>query len=130
MKRRNTDSKKAILELLESSKSALSHDMIQGTISRNIDRATIYRVLNRFCEDKIVRRIVGDDGKQYFAYCINCVEKKHKHNHFHFRCTQCGKVECLNEEVKVGLPEGYQMHNFNGIVSGLCSDCAGLPPGE
>ena len=122
MKRRNTASKQQVLNTLKSYGSAMSHDMITSEIT-GFDRATIYRVLNRFCDDGIVHRIVGDDGKQYFALCINCAEKKHKHNHFHFRCTQCGKVECLQGEIKVSLPADYALHNFNGVVSGLCSRC-------
>ncbi len=123
MKRRNTNAKSEILSLLKGSKSAMSHEMIQEEITSTIDRATIYRVLNAFCEDKIVHKVIGDDGKQYFAFCFNCMEKKHKHNHFHFRCTNCSKVECLRSEVKVTLPAGYKLENFNGVVSGLCSDC-------
>ena len=124
MKRRTTNSKKQILSLLENSKTAMSHEMIQDVVSDKIDRATIYRILNRFSEDKIVHKIIGDDGKQYFAFCLNCGEKKHKHNHFHFRCTNCGQVECLESEVNVSLPTGYTIQNFNGIVSGLCSACS------
>ncbi|WP_103068534.1 Fur family transcriptional regulator [Aquimarina sediminis] len=124
MKRRKTSSQKEILELLKSSESALNHEMIKKNVSDSIDRATIYRILNRFCEDKIVHKIVGDDGKQYFAFCINCESKKHNHNHFHFRCVGCGKVECLEKEVKVSLPSDYTMHNFNGVISGFCSNCS------
>ncbi|WP_435524357.1 Fur family transcriptional regulator [Chryseobacterium indoltheticum] len=65
--------------------------------------ATIYRVLNRFCEDGILHRIVAEDGKQYFAVCIKCDEKKLTDHHFHFRCTQCETIECLPNEVKVFL---------------------------
>lgn len=89
-----------------------------------VDRATIYRVLNSFCEDGIVHKILGDDGKYYFAVCVNCSEKKHKHNHFHFRCLSCGKIECLTNEMEVKLPEGYQSVNFNGFISGYCANCS------
>lgn len=128
MKRRNTQSKQEILAALRASDTALSHDMIQEELIQaeqtSFDRATIYRVLNRFCEDGIVHRIVGDDGKQYFALCLNCEKKHHKHNHFHFRCLQCGKVECLEKEINVSLPEGYVSENFNGLISGRCSKCS------
>ncbi|MBL4668232.1 MAG: transcriptional repressor [Flavobacteriales bacterium] len=123
MKRRKTESTNKIYSILKKSKSALSHDMIQEKMSSDVDRATIYRVLNRFCEDKIVHKVTGDDGKQYFAFCINCQEKKHKHNHFHFRCTSCGKVECLESEIKITLPNDYVFQNLNAIISGICSSC-------
>lgn len=124
MKRRNTTSKIEILTTLKSSDSALSHDMIQAELNTTIDRATIYRVLNRFCDDGLVHRIIGDDGKQYFALCVNCEEKKHQHNHFHFRCLNCGMVECLKNEIEVTLPLGYVSENFNGLISGHCSRCS------
>lgn len=124
MKKRNTKAKSAILESLKKSKRALSHDVIQEGLEEDVDRATIYRVLNRFCDDGITHRIVGDDGKQYFAVCVNCQGKNHRHNHFHFRCVRCGRVECLPHQVEVDLPDGYQMENFNGVVSGKCVDCS------
>jgi len=123
VKRRKTESTDEIYSILKESKSALSHDMIQEKISNNIDRATIYRILNRFSKDKIVHKVIGDDGKQYFAFCVNCQEKKHKHNHFHFRCKNCGKVECLESEIKISLPKDYVFEDFNGVISGVCSNC-------
>ena len=123
MNRRNTESTNEILAILKQAKSALNHEMIQERASVKMDRATIYRVLNRFCEDKLVHKIVGDDGKQYFAFCTNCQEKHHQHNHFHFRCTECGKMECMQSEVKVPLPDGYVVRNFNGVISGVGSSC-------
>ena len=124
MKRRNTATKSEILSALEAADSALSHDMIQAEIKTQMDRATIYRVLNRFCDDGLVHRIVGDDGKQYFALCLNCEEKNHKHEHFHFRCLECGTVECLKSEIQVSLPVGYTAQQFNGLISGQCGRCS------
>lgn len=126
MKRRRTPSKTEILETLRASERALSHDMIQSSVSSTIDRATIYRVLNRFCEDGKVHKIVGDDGKQYFASCANCGEQKelHSHNHVHFRCLQCGKVECMKEDVSVPLPAGYVAKVHNLVISGFCRNCS------
>ena len=126
MKRRNTHSTAEIFEVLKSSGNALSHDMIQENIGSDIDRATIYRVLNRFCEDGKVHKIIGDDGKQYFAICNNCSGKKqvHSHNHIHFRCLHCGKVECLERDLAVPLPEGYVAKVHNLVISGFCNNCS------
>ena len=100
--------------------------MIQSEVS-GIDRATIYRILNRFSEDGLVHKIIGDDGKQYFALCVNCEKGHHHHNHFHFRCRSCGKVECLREEVRVHLPPGYIPEAFNGVITGQCGACSSIP---
>lgn len=128
MARRQTPSKSAILTILkEAGGGALSHDMLQDELEKNVDRSTIYRVLNRFHQDGVLHKVVCDDGKQYFAYCTNCEQEKHHHNHFHFRCQNCGKVECLNEEIGIGLPKGYEAKTFNGIISGYCNDCQNRP---
>ena len=126
MNRRNTPSKEAILDLLSGSKKALSQDAIERQLDIEINRATIYRVLNRFCEDDIVHKIVAEDGKQYFAICHNCGEKKrvHSHNHIHFRCLHCGKVECLERDLAVPLPEGYVAKVHNLVISGFCNNCS------
>ena len=123
MQRRNTPSKTAVLAALQDSKVALSHDRIRERVPASIDRATIYRILNRFCADGLVHRIVADDGKQYFALCSDCSHDDHHHNHFHFRCLNCDTVECLTDEISVNLPAGYRAKNFNGVISGVCSNC-------
>ena len=123
MRRRNTNIKTAILDCLKETKEALSHEMLESELKGSVNRATIYRALNSFYEDGIVHKVYSDDGKQYFAYCLNCDENKHRHNHFHFRCTKCGKVECLEQEIEIDLPTGYTFTNFNAIISGLCAGC-------
>jgi Fur family ferric uptake transcriptional regulator len=123
MHKRNTRAKQLILESLKEAKSAVSQDILQAQLGDAVDKVTIYRVLNGFCEDGLAHKVIGDDGKQYFAFCVNCAEKKHTHNHFHFRCIACGKIECLPNEINVKLPKGYRSENLNAFISGYCSLC-------
>ena len=124
MKRRNTPAKQEVWSLLSSTRSALSQEDIEQRTEGKMDRVTIYRVLNSFCEDGLVHRILSDDGKYYFALCRNCNEAHHTHDHFHFRCLKCGKVECLKEEVTIKMPKGYRLENTNCFLSGYCRACA------
>ncbi|QNF32831.1 transcriptional repressor [Adhaeribacter swui] len=124
MKRRSTPSKQAILNILHSAQQALNQETIEQEVKGTMDRVTVYRILNRFCEEGHVHKIVSDDGKSYFALCHNCEEKKHRHNHFHFRCLKCQKVECLQEEVAINVPSGYQIENVNCLLTGYCKACA------
>lgn len=123
MKRRNTPSKEAILDLLMHSKKAMSHDAIVQNINIDIDRATIYRVLNRFCEDGMIHKIVAEDGKQYFAVCMKCDEQKLRDNHFHFRCVNCQTIECLPMPVHFSIPGGYSVESVNCVLTGTCNLC-------
>ncbi|ALM50216.1 transcriptional regulator [Flavobacterium psychrophilum] len=124
MKRRNTPAKTAILTMLKDANAALSQDMIESNIKGEMDRVTIYRVLNSFCEDGITHKILADDGKYYFALCQTCGEHKHNHDHFHFKCMGCQKVECLEENVIVSLPAGYVQKSITSWVSGYCKNCS------
>ncbi len=130
MKRRNTPAKEAVLGLLTRSGKAMSQGAIERKIGIGIDRATIYRVLSRFCEDGVLHRIVAEDGKQYFAVCTTCKSETTAGNHFHFRCSGCQTIECLPVPVHFSLPEGYQVENVNCVLTGWCKDCKVSPPAE
>lgn len=124
MERRNTPTKEAVLEILRKSGKAMSRDAIEQRITTDINRATIYRVLNRFCEDGVLHRVVAEDGKQYFAICVECSDKALAGPHFHFRCTQCDTIECLPVAVHFSIPEGYQVDDVNCVLTGRCRACA------
>ena len=124
MERRNTQTKEAVLDILTKTGKAMSRDAIQNKVNSDINRATIYRILNRFYEDGIVHRVVADDGKQYFAVCVNCDDEVLKGHHFHFRCTKCQTIECMPIPVNFSIPKGYQVEGVNCVLSGLCMDCA------
>jgi Fur family ferric uptake transcriptional regulator len=124
VKRRSTAAKEAILAVLKSKRRAMSQDAIMKQIRVNADRATIYRILNRFCEDEIVHKIVADDGKQYFAVCTKRDKPVIPGNHFHFRCTKCETIECLSSLVEYSVPKNYKVESLNCVLVGVCKDCA------
>lgn len=124
IKRRNTATKEAVLAVLMSRGKAMSQESIISKIDVEADRATIYRILNRFCEDEIAHKIVADDGKQYFAVAQNFPNHSLPKNHFHFRCTQCESIECLSAQVEFSLPKGYNVQQTNCVLIGICKDCS------
>jgi len=123
MRRRNTPTKEAVLAVLSKSGKAMSQDSIEMEIDIAINRATIYRVLNRFCDDGVLHKIVAEDGIQYFALNDNQAEKTIEHNHLHFRCVKCKAIECLHGEVNFSIPNGYLVEDVNCILTGVCKDC-------
>lgn len=124
IKRRNTATQEAVLSVLARNGKAMSQDAIVKQIKVSADRATIYRILNRFCDDEIVHKIVADDGKQYFAICVKCDEKVIPANHFHFRCTKCETIECLPTIVEFSIPKKYKIQQMNCVLVGICKDCS------
>lgn len=124
MKRRDTATKEAVLAVLTSSGKAMSQAAIEKKIGIDINRATIYRVLNRYCEDGVLHRIAADDGRQYFALCMKCDDEQPPAHHFHFRCKNCETIECLPLPVHFSLPNAYQVDEVNCVLSGICKECA------
>ena len=124
LKRRNTHIKEEILSILCDSKTALSQTDVEAKIEVAADRATIFRTLNRFVEDGIAHRVVSEEGKSYFAICKGkCTAGHHHDTHYHFRCTECGNMECLKDTLKVSLPKGYSISQANVVISGICAAC-------
>ena len=96
--------------------------MIEQGLSGDMDRVTIYRILKSFEEDGLIHKIVDENSKSHYALCQECTSH-HVHNHMHFQCTNCEKVECLDYDLEVPMPNGYQLKSMQLIASGLCKDC-------
>lgn len=123
MKRRNTPAKQQIRALLEEAGSPMSQDMMEARLQGGMDRVTIYRVLAGFCEDGVLHRVTADDGKAYYALCTGCKPEEHHHDHAHFRCQRCRKIECLPTPAQPELPAGYLLQSMNFWISGYCAAC-------
>ena len=107
-----------------------NRSLFQNDIERHFpeyDRVTIYRTLKSFLDSGIVHRIPNDSGVASYGLCHNtCSPNQHTHNHIHFKCNNCGKIECLDDQVipPISLPDGYQFENINWIAEGICEDCS------
>jgi Fur family ferric uptake transcriptional regulator len=124
MSRRNTPTKNAVLNVLTKAEGALSQEDIEDKIAIAINRATIYRILNQFCNDGILHKILAENGKQYFALGNNCKQKEHNKNYFHFRCKTCETIECMPIEVDFSIPDGYLIESMNCVLTGQCKKCS------
>ncbi|MDR0560807.1 MAG: transcriptional repressor [Prevotellaceae bacterium] len=122
--RRNTKTKQMVMNVLEKSLSALSHEDIEQKLTEKIDRVTVYRILNGFCNDGKVHKIAGDDGKTYYSLCRHCTAEQHNDNHAHFLCTECHSIVCIEEPLAVQpVPKGYNVSSISAFLTGTCSKC-------
>jgi Fur family ferric uptake transcriptional regulator len=122
-----TSSRKKILDIFLSSKSALAHQDIEMKCSDQYDRVTIYRTLQTFLEKGIIHNIPTTDNSIKYALCSDsCITTGHHHdNHVHFRCDACEKTLCLDDVSipSVKLPTGYSINEINMVVTGVCKSC-------
>jgi Fur family transcriptional regulator, ferric uptake regulator len=114
----------AVLATLLESKRALSHHEVESKLDRlnNIDRVTVYRVLDWLTENGLAHRLSGDDRVWRFT----AAREHHKDNHPHFTCLGCGDIICLtngNDLPRISVPSGYKGKHVEVTVKGHCPVC-------
>ncbi|MDR1681475.1 MAG: transcriptional repressor [Prevotellaceae bacterium] len=122
--KRNTKTKQMVMDVLDNASTALSHDDIGARLGGTMDRVTLYRILQSFCEDGKVHRIFGNNGKTYYARCRGCVAGAHHDNHPHFRCLRCEAITCIERPLAAQpLPAGYRAAAATALIVGYCPEC-------
>ena len=91
-----------------------------------LSKATVYRTLERLETQNVVRRYeLG--GRQ--GACYQYIEGPECHDHFHLKCTQCGRlfhVEChhlVATRHHIGEHHGFAVDPGKTVFYGRCGDC-------
>jgi Fe2+ or Zn2+ uptake regulation protein len=123
--KRNTQTKQMVMNILSNEPaSAVCHSDIVQQLNGEMDRVTVYRILQGFCDDGLVHKVTDDTGKTYYALCRDCTTEAHHDDHLHFRCVRCETVSCIDvPQQALRLPRGYRMSGMSCFVSGYCPDC-------
>lgn len=123
---RSTPTRQEILHLFLKKDYALSHGDIESEIAEDIDRVTVYRTLKTFSDRGLIHKVLDDGGGLKYALCSEaCSTTQHRHEHVHFKCTQCGQTNCLEVEIPaVKLPQGYKPKEVNVLIQGTCQNCS------
>jgi Fur family ferric uptake transcriptional regulator len=114
-----------VLSMMYSKNTATSQPDLEN-VMHDIDRVTLYRILNVFEEKGIIHKVFDLDGTANYAVCHSDCEANHHHDeHVHFNCTVCKNVYCLNELSlpSITLPAGFKLESFTLYASGLCPKC-------
>lgn len=120
---RVTDCRLDILELFIGVQRALTIKDLEEHF-HEYDRVTLYRNLAIFTENGVLHKIPNDSGMITYGLCYDtCSSEGHHHNHLHFKCDECGSIECLDVSVPhISIP-GYQINEANLILTGMCKSC-------
>ncbi|MDR2027574.1 MAG: transcriptional repressor [Prevotellaceae bacterium] len=122
--KRNTKTKQLVMNVLSDSDSALCYEDFDRRLSGKMDRATVYRILQGFCDEGKVHKITVENGRTYYALCLHCQAKNHNDKHLHFRCVRCETILCIDEPFVIpALPAGYRMTDIQCLISGHCPNC-------
>lgn len=124
-KLRITQSRKAVIDYFLAHKHALTQPDLEKELESVCDRVTIYRIIDSFLQHGILHKVPDLDGTQKFALCDSCSDHHHHDEHVHFKCSVCGKTECLDEipMPSIALPTNYSVAEWNMLLQGVCAEC-------
>lgn len=139
---RPTKARTAVLSTLLKSHTALSQPEILSALQgiKEIDRVTVYRVLDWLQENALIHKISTDD--RAWKYQLNAPKRSFKaassavtngslgllnnHGHAHLHCQRCGTVLCIHElaaHIPQSIFDTYQVSHIEISLKGLCPDC-------
>ncbi|SFG75821.1 Fur family transcriptional regulator [Pedobacter insulae] len=123
---KHTKQRIRVLEDISANTTAVSQPTLEKKLGKEIDRVTLYRILNTYVEKGILHRIVDLNGTANYAICSSaCSADQHHDEHVHFNCTQCNKVFCLATKVpEISIAEGFKAEAISLIAYGICKECS------
>lgn len=114
----------AVLSVLAEAESPLSHtEVLERLTESEWDPATIYRSLVKLKEAGVAPVVSRLEGISRYAY----TQDENSHQHPHFVCDDCGKVECLPAELtsQLNVVGSWSASIKQAVIqlSGECPDC-------
>ncbi|MDK2946643.1 Fur family transcriptional regulator [Geotoga petraea] len=118
---RMTKARRDILKIFNENDKPLNAEQLSKILEEDYDLSTIYRNLNFFEEQAILRSIVFSDKIKYYFT---------SKGHYHFvYCTKCKKFQkinkCFEEEFKKHINKklDFEVKSHTLYFEGLCHDC-------
>ena len=95
--------------------------------SHEVNRVTVYRILELFVEKRLVERISAGDRSFRYGLAPNANHQPHSH----FYCLECREMECLSPD-QFNLDTQPLARSFLGLIErvevrfdGICEGCRG-----
>lgn len=112
----NTDSPRSAPEIL---------DAVGG--SEEINRVTVYRILDLFVEHQILNRL--DLGEKSQRFCLR--DQEHATEHAHLHCMHCDRYLCLKTSLPVDQTAleklDLEIKHVDIRLEGVCPACNSIP---
>lgn len=123
---KHTKQRIRVLEEIAMGTVAISQPELEKKLGKEIDRVTLYRILNTYEDKGILHRIMDMNGTANYAICSSSCSAEHHHDeHVHFNCTNCQKIYCLDVKIPaIKMPDGFTASSINTTAYGICKKCS------
>jgi len=111
-------------ELLKADRPLSREELIQCLGQKCPDTVTVYRILERFCEQGLVHKVYLQSRAWKYELGHNCTTKQ---CHPHFTCSECEETFCLTGSslpLIKDLKKGFVIHRQQVNIDGLCPSCS------
>lgn len=124
MIKRNTIQYALVLEAVNKLQCHATADEIYNLLVKehsNIGRGTVYRNLQKLCENGEIRKWEIPGGADRFDHLC--------HDHYHIRCTSCGYVFDVDMDYMADLEkaihdlQGFELTGHDIVFKGICPKC-------
>lgn len=130
----NTEQKKIIVEFLSfhNDNSFTIEELITGIRTDYPDlkalpgRSTVYRLVNKLVEDGTIKRFVKGHSRHFYYQIVG---SEHCHEHIHMKCTKCGKLFHMDDDVTEKLlcevlnNSHFMVDREETTLYGTCDGC-------
>ena len=121
---RKTKAVTTVLNIFENKNEAKSVVSLIELVKGDMNKTTVYRILDRLEQDGFIHSCNGKDGLKWYAKCNGCSAHKHSDKHPHFQCKECDKVECLSLEVNIPILKNHKVDSTDILLIGQCESCS------
>ena len=116
---RKTKHLEQVLQAFRQSSDALSAGMLLDALANEINKSTVYRMLQKLEDDGVIHSFQTMDQIRFYALCKGCSSDRHAH----FQCTSCKRVSCVSEEIVLPTPGRARITSAQVLLTGQCESC-------
>jgi Fur family transcriptional regulator, ferric uptake regulator len=120
---RKTQSLDKLLAEFNNASSAISVIELIKRLDSQMNKTTIYRVLDKLEDDGILHSFLDKNGIKWYAKCSGCSKAEHMDIHPHFECLDCGKIDCITLDLQLPKIPGREVFNSHVLIQGRCENC-------
>ena len=121
---RKTKTVKLLLQTFKQTTEAISVVELVSKFSKNMNKTTVYRILDRLEESGILHSFVDQDGLKRYAKGEQKTKSSNKLSmHPHFLCEDCGTSSCLPIKISIPSIPNYTIKSSEHLLIGQCKNC-------
>jgi len=120
---RKTKSRQSITDAFSNSKTALSGVELVKRFQSEMNKTTVYRILERLVGEGLLHSFTDTKGLRWYAKSNSNNSEITTDNHSHFQCQDCGMSKCLPVEINMPSVPNHRVDSASLILVGQCEDC-------